>query len=156
MDIDEITYNKYRNLVNTIQGFQSVAVAFSGGTDSMLLLYAAKEALQGRVLALTAVSSFFPKKESGEAASFCEKEKIRQMTVPISPEDIPHFQENPKNRCYYCKHALFSKMLELCRAEGIAHVIEGTNTDDLSDFRPGMQALTELHIESPLRDVGLS
>ena len=133
-----------------------IAVAFSSGVDSSFLLKVAHEELGERVVAVTARSHSFPKREQDEAAAFCTREGIRQVVVDSEELVIPGFRQNPKNRCYLCKKELFTKILEIARAEGLSAVAEGSNMDDLGDYRPGLQAVRELGIRSPLREAGLT
>ena len=133
-----------------------IAVAFSSGVDSTFLLKVAHEELGERVVAVTARSHSFPKREQDEAAAFCAREGIRQVVVDSEELAIPGFRQNPTNRCYLCKKELFSKILEIARAEGLSAVAEGSNMDDLGDYRPGLQAVRELGIRSPLREAGLT
>ena len=132
-----------------------IAVAFSSGVDSTFLLKVAHEELGERVVAVTARSHSFPKREQDEAAAFCAREGIRQVVVDSEELAIPGFRQNPPNRCYLCKKELFTKILEIAQAEGFSAVAEGSNMDDLGDYRPGLQAVQELGIRSPLREVGL-
>jgi uncharacterized protein len=147
---------KFDKLIEYLLSLGSVAVAFSGGVDSTLLLKAAHNMLQDKVIAVTPRSLSFPKRELDEAAAFCEREGIRHFIVDSEELDIDGFSKNPKNRCYLCKSELFTKILELAEKNGIEQVAEGSNTDDDGDYRPGLQAVAELGILSPLRHVGLS
>ena len=133
-----------------------IAVAFSSGVDSSFLLKVAHEELGERVVAVTARSYSFPKREQDEAAAFCAREGIRQVVVDSEELVIPGFRQNPTNRCYLCKKELFTKILEIARAEGLSAVAEGSNMDDDGDYRPGLQAVRELGIRSPLRETGLT
>ena len=132
-----------------------IAVAFSSGVDSTFLLKVAHEELGERAVAVTARSHSFPKREQDEAAAFCAREGIRQVVVDSEELAIPGFRMNPPNRCYLCKRELFTKILEIARAEGLPAVAEGSNVDDLGDYRPGLLAVRELGIRSPLREAGL-
>ena len=132
-----------------------IAVAFSSGVDSTFLLKVAHEELGERAVAVTARSHSFPKREQDEAAAFCAREGIRQVVVDSEELAIPGFRKNPPNRCYLCKRELFTKILEIARAEGLPAVAEGSNVDDLGDYRPGLLAVRELGIRSPLREAGL-
>ena len=133
-----------------------IAVAFSSGVDSTFLLKVAHEELGEKAIAVTARSHSFPKREQDEAAAFCAHEGIRQVVVESEELAIPGFRQNPTNRCYLCKKELFTKILVIARAEGLSAVAEGSNMDDLGDYRPGLQAVRELGIRSPLREVGLT
>lgn len=134
----------------------SVAIAFSGGVDSTFLLKMAHDVLGDRAIALTAQSAFFPQRESAEAEAFCRSEGIEQIFVPIDPLADPNIRKNPENRCYLCKYQLFQKFLEVAAEKEIPHLAEGSNLDDLGDYRPGLLAIAELNIKSPLREANLS
>ena len=134
----------------------SVAVAFSGGVDSTFLLKAAYDALGDKCVAVTASSCSFPERELKEAKAFCEANGIRHVVVHSEELEIEGFRRNPKNRCYLCKHELFEKIWAIAHELGLNAVVEGSNTDDNGDYRPGMIAVKELGVLSPLRQVGLS
>lgn len=133
-----------------------MAVAFSSGVDSTFLLYAAKEALGDRVLAVTASSCSFPERELNEAKAFYEAYRIRHEVVKSEELEIEGFSHNPKNRCYLCKHELFEKIRGIADRAGIREIVEGSNLDDNGDYRPGLMAVAELGIKSPLRHIGFS
>lgn len=134
----------------------SVAVAFSGGVDSTFLLKVAHDVLGERVVAVTARSASFPRREMEEAAAFARAEGIRHIVVETEELSIAGFAQNPSNRCYLCKYALFEKFIALAERNGIRYVAEGSNMDDNGDYRPGLQAIAELHIKSPLRHAELT
>jgi len=133
----------------------SAVVAFSGGVDSSLLLHAAKEALGERLLAITAVSPIFPIFELEEAQSFAKALKVRHQLVDFDELKVPGFIDNPPNRCYHCKKELFRIISHIATQGGYAAVCEGSNIDDLNDFRPGRRAIMELGIRSPLEEAKL-
>lgn len=153
---DELLLQKYEELKKYLSSLGSAAVAFSSGVDSTFLLYAAKEALGDQVLAVTASSCSFPARELNEAKSFCAEYGIRHEVVKSEELEIEGFSHNPKNRCYLCKRELFQKIIEIAGREGIQAVAEGSNLDDDGDYRPGLMAVAELGIKSPLRHIGFS
>ena len=148
-------HEKYNVLREYISSLGSVAVAFSSGVDSTLLLKVSHDVLGDKAIAVTASSSSFPERELNEAKSFCESNHIRQIIFDSDEINIEGFRENPKNRCYLCKRELFTKIKAIAHEHNIEHVIEGSNLDDLGDYRPGLKAIDELGIKSPLRYAGL-
>ena len=150
MTLDE----KYKNLLAGIAAHGSAAVAFSGGVDSCLLCYAAKAALGHKVLAITIDSPLLPRSEIACAAELARQIGIEH--VLIKEELDAKVAANPKDRCYHCKKLQFGKILLAAKERGPAVVLDGSNTDDLSDYRPGMKALQELRIASPLREAGMA
>ena len=146
---------KYDRLLNNIKDMKSVIVAYSGGVDSTLLLHAAKEALGTNGLAVIAESCLFPQKETTNAISICKSMGIRYIMLHLKPLEIDGIKENPKNRCYLCKKKMLSSIIEIAESENISNILEGSNMDDIGDYRPGRQAVKELGVISPLMDVEL-
>lgn len=147
---------KYTNLKQYIQQLGSVAIAFSGGVDSTFLLKTAHDVLGDAVIAVTASSCSFPKRELEEAKEFCRKEGIRHFICESEELHIEGFAQNPKNRCYLCKSELFTKIKEIAEEHQIQFVAEGSNMDDNGDYRPGLIAVKELEVKSPLREACLN
>ncbi|AUM89855.1 ATP-dependent sacrificial sulfur transferase LarE [Clostridium botulinum] len=142
--------DKYNNLINYLKDLKSVAVAFSGGVDSTLLLKAAKEALGDNAISITIVSPYIPKWEIREARELVDKIGIKSYFVEVPM--LEEIRSNPEDRCYICKKSVFNKIKDLAREKGIKYIVDGTNADDTKDYRPGMRALKELDVKSPLLD----
>ncbi len=152
----EALYNKkLENLKEYLRSLGSVAVAYSSGVDSTFLLKVAHDVLGDKAIAITATSSFFPKRESDEASDFCKANGIKQIIVASEELDIPEIRHNPTNRCYLCKKDLFTKIISIAKENGLEYVVEGSNMDDTGDYRPGLKAIAELGIKSPLRECNL-
>ena len=140
-----------------MKGYGASAIAFSGGVDSSFLLYAAASCLgEDKVLAITASSVFIPTRELREAGELSGKLGIRQLRLALDPLSNKEVRNNSRERCYYCKRLIFSEMLKAAKDEGFEILCDGSNKDDEKDFRPGMRALSELGIKSPLREAGLT
>lgn len=146
---------KYTKLQEYLRSLGSVAVAFSGGVDSSFLLRVAHDVLGERAIAVTASSCSFPQRELKQAQDFCRQYGIRHVICQSEELDIDGFRQNPENRCYLCKHELFEKIWAIAGEEGLAAVAEGSNLDDNGDYRPGLLAVQELGVKSPLREAGL-
>ncbi len=152
----DMLHKKLEHLKEYLLDLGSVAVAFSSGVDSTFLLYVAHQVLGKRAIAVTAQSCSFPKRELDEAKAFCDSHGITHFICQSEELDIEGFRQNPKNRCYLCKHELFEKIWEIAKQNGISAVAEGSNMDDNGDYRPGLIAVKELGIKSPLRDAELT
>ncbi|WP_105618297.1 ATP-dependent sacrificial sulfur transferase LarE [Vallitalea okinawensis] len=140
--------NKYSQLIDHLQELGSVLVAFSGGVDSTFLLRAAKDALGDQVKAVTVKSPYIPGWELEESKNMSEIMGVTHDFIEVGIMDA--IKDNPKERCYLCKTYIFTKIKEKAMKEGYNYVIDGSNFDDTKDYRPGMKALQELGIRSPL------
>lgn len=146
---------KLKQLKTYLKSLGSVAVAFSGGVDSTFLLRVAKDVLDDNVIAITAKSHSFPKREFEETKLFCEKMGVRQFICKFDELSVDGFCQNPPNRCYLCKRELYKRIIEIAEKQGIPYIAEGSNMDDTGDYRPGMAAVVESGIKSPLQEAGL-
>ena len=147
---------KYRKLESLLRQYGELAVAFSGGVDSSFLLQAAHAVLGDRAVAVTAAPPFVPQRELREARDFCQARGIRQIVIPAENLNLDVARHNPPDRCYHCKREIFTNILSAAAKQGIGTVAEGSNTDDTGDYRPGMRAIRELGVKSPLLEAGLS
>lgn len=143
-------------LKELIASYGSVAVAYSGGVDSTFLAVVAHDVLGNNMLAVTSAGRVVPQRDIDRTRSFCAERGIAHEVVVFDELEVPGFKENPKDRCYHCKKALFTQMLEAAKRRGIARLVDGSNKDDEGDYRPGLRALDELQIGSPLREVGMT
>lgn len=152
--MDELHLKKAR-LEEILKNLGSVAVAFSAGVDSTFLLKVAHDTLGENAVAVTTKISSFPDRDLDEAIDFCEAEGIVHIIEEVDELSIEGFSDNPPDRCYLCKHALFTEMIRAAEEIGIDNIIDGSNMDDEGDYRPGLAALKELGVRSPLKEAGL-
>ncbi len=147
---------KLEKLKDIIGGYKSAVIAFSGGVDSTFLAKVASMVLGDKVLLITATSSTYPFYELEEAKALAKQLGVRQEVITSEEIDIPGFADNPPDRCYYCKGELFTMINQIAEKEKFEVVFDGSNAEDLNDYRPGRKAIKELGIISPLCDAGLS
>ena len=147
---------KLQALKEILSGLGSLAVGFSGGVDSSFLLSVAHEVLGDRAIAVTQVDASVPEREVREAKEFCEQRGIRQILSHADPLKEESYRKNAADRCYFCKRGIFNEIKKIAEENGIEYIAEGSNMDDLGDYRPGLKAVEELSVKSPLREAGLT
>lgn len=146
---------KYRTLLALLRDMESVMLAFSGGVDSAFLLKALMDA-GVRACAVTAVSATMPEREQRAAQELARSLSADHRVIATEELSNPAFARNPRDRCFYCKDELFSRLTALARSEGFAVVADGSNADDLGDWRPGRRAAEKHGVRSPLIEAGLT
>lgn len=147
---------KYNRLRQILSEMENVVIGFSGGVDSTLLLKVATDVLGDNALAVIGKSETYPVREYEEAEGFAKSIGANYYVVYTEETDNLKFKENPPDRCYYCKTELFSKLSEIAAEKNIKWIADGTNKDDLQDFRPGMKAVNEKNVRSPLLEADLT
>jgi uncharacterized protein len=148
--------DKLNKLKTCLSQYKSAVIAFSGGVDSTFLARIAKDVYGDNLLLITATSSTYPFYELDEAKSLALSLGIKHRIIVSEEIDIPGYADNPPDRCYYCKSELFGKIKYIASREGYAAVFDGSNADDLKDFRPGMKAKQEKGVISPLAETGFT
>ncbi|MCR5099618.1 MAG: ATP-dependent sacrificial sulfur transferase LarE [Lachnospiraceae bacterium] len=156
VSLTEDLQKKLEDLKDHIRGLGSLAVGFSGGVDSTFLLAVAHEVLGDGVIAVTEADASVPGRELDEARFFCEERGIRHITCNVDPFKEEEYRQNGPDRCYFCKKGIFTEIKRIAEENGIAYVAEGSNVDDMGDYRPGLRAVEELSVKSPLREAGLT
>ncbi len=148
--------SKESALAERIKAAGKLAVAFSGGTDSTYLAYKAHEVLGDNMLAVTIRSQVLIDEDFEWTVNFCKDNGIKQAVIECDVFELEQFEDNPPDRCYYCKKMDFEAILKTAKEHGIETVADGSNVDDTGDYRPGMRAMAELGIVSPLKEAGLT
>jgi len=154
--MDKKLFNKYEKVKEIIKGSNCVAVAFSGGVDSTFLLKVCVDLFKDKVLALTARSDIIPKQEIKEASFMAAHIGAVHILVDFNMFEIPGFSDNSLDRCFLCKTELFSKLQKIAEKHGFKTMFDGSNADDLKDYRPGRAAARKLGVSSPLEEAGLT
>jgi len=155
-DLDRPLADKEDSLTRLIASYESVIVAFSGGVDSAYLGWIATKALGPAALCITADSPSYPDRHRQLALRTAREFGLRHEIIRTGELDRPDYRANPTNRCYYCKHELYTVLTRIAADRGFAMVADGSNADDRGDYRPGRQAAREFGVRSPLDDIGLT
>ena len=154
MELTDNLEKKLNSIISFLRG-KKVLVAFSGGVDSSLLAFLSNKYAKETLL-ITEKSILYPDEEIEETKQFAEKYTIQHTVIERDPLEDEEFQCNPSNRCYLCKTGLYNDILEIKNSKGYDLILDGSNADDLSDYRPGMQALNELNISTPYIDYNIN
>lgn len=152
----EMAAAKERELAELLRNLDTMVVSFSGGVDSSYLLHVAHATCGANVVAATGLSQTYAVEELDEAKVIAREIGVEYVVIETAELTDPRYADNTHQRCFFCKTELYGKVIEFARSRGIAHVLDGSNADDLDDFRPGMRAARDLGVRSPLQEVGLS
>lgn len=156
-EVRSTTRAKHERLHELLRSFASVCIGYSGGVDSVFLARASVDALgRDRVLAVTGRSAAYPAVQHEAAVACAARIGVRHLEIETDELRDPNYAANPSNRCYYCKMELWSRLIAVAGAYGLAVVADGSNADDADDHRPGMKAAREHGVRSPLLEVGLT
>ncbi len=153
--IEEVA-KKVQSLDALLKSYGEFAVAFSGGVDSTFLIWRAKEVLGESALAVTVDAPFYPRRELAESKQLAFELGVRQVIINADPFSSEEVASNPPLRCYHCKKILFGEIISAAKAKGRKIIVDGSNSDDIDQHRPGVRALDELSVKSPLKECGLS
>ncbi len=148
--------DKFQLLKNILTKMESALLAYSGGVDSTFLLKVVRDVLGDNVMAVTAKSIIYPSFEIEEAANIANDLGVNYLTINNDALSNPNFTSNPPDRCYWCKKDLFSQLVTLAKEHNLKYIIDGSNFDDINDFRPGSKAASELGVRSPLKEAKLN
>jgi pyridinium-3,5-biscarboxylic acid mononucleotide sulfurtransferase len=148
--------DKHAALRRILEGIPSLIVAYSGGVDSAYLAHLATDVLGSRALCVTADSPSYPDRHRQLALALAARFGFHHEIIHTAELERPEYRANPANRCYYCKHELFTHLSAIARERGIAVIVDGSNADDRGDYRPGRQAAREFSVRSPLDEAGLT
>lgn len=147
---------KYQKLKEILEDMGEIAIAYSGGVDSNFLAKVAKDVLEERAIAITMIAPLHSESEMEEANELANQIGIKRIIIRENVLEQDVFKENPSDRCYHCKKLIFSKIKEVAKSQGIKYVADGSNLDDIGDYRPGLKAIKELEVRSPLKEAQLT